>query len=562
MTFRGVQIRLFLTCWLIYGLHFATEFVREHYLVVSMVDDRSFDLTRYRSLNPDIFTNPPNAPHGGVHQGANPGISMLGALVYAPLKPAVDAVVRRELAARGDRDTLAVFRDETRPNRLKFYQETRRKGLDVRFGLVAMITAVLCMAPIAALSVVIMFRLFEGAGLARRLSLGLALAYAFATPVFFRASYLNHNLAIGVYSALAFLLLWNPGGRLRMRESYREVTAGLLGGLCLLHDYSGGLSLALLGGYLVWRVARTEGWSRIFVPGLRYTAGAIPGIALLWFYQWRSFGNPFLPPQHWMPPVEWSNVGYQGVGGFQWELFRMLLVDPRFGLLVCSPVLILAFATPFLRRRVGALLPTRELVFCYVYSAVFLLFFSTVQYTRLQWVSGGPRYLVPVVPFLFLASAVALVRLPRIVSYAFVVLSFVVTWSMTMVRSQTGVLDSVQQTIVGGIRLPALTTYSRMATQYAPWLHGDASPFPILMLATAVLAAIWFVRPAWAPLLRGGSGRNHLERHPSDDTSHVESSAARMKNAAEEGPLAATPARARVDLVIPVLNEAHVLERA
>ena len=34
-----------------------------------------------------------------------------------------------------------------------------------------------------------------------------------------------------------------------------------------------------------------------------YVAGATPPVLLLWWYQWRSFGDPFRPGQHWMPPV-------------------------------------------------------------------------------------------------------------------------------------------------------------------------------------------------------------------------------------------------------------------
>ena len=43
----GVRIRLFLTCWLVYVLHFATDFSREHYLVVSIVEDGSYALDKY-----------------------------------------------------------------------------------------------------------------------------------------------------------------------------------------------------------------------------------------------------------------------------------------------------------------------------------------------------------------------------------------------------------------------------------------------------------------------------------------------------------------------------------
>ena len=499
MTLRGIQVRLFLTCWVIYALHFATEFIREHYLVVSIVEDRSFDLGKYYGINPDIFRNPPNAPHGGTHQGANPGISMMGALVYAPLRPAVEWIVRRELASRGAvKDTMATFRDETRQDRLRFYRQTRAMGLDVRFGLVAMITAVLCMAPLTAASVVVVFRILGGLGITQKAALALSFVYAFATPTFFRSSYLNHNLAIAVFSIAAFLLLWNPGDTVKMPAARRQILAGALGGLCLLNDYSGALSLALLGLYLLWREWREHSPAEALRAGLRYGAAAVPSILLLWFYQWQSFGNPFYPPQHWMPPVDWSDVGYQGVGGMKLELFNLLLFDHRFGLFVCAPLLALAVVTPFLARR-RPLVPVRELVLCYAIAAAYLAFFSAVQYTRLQYVSGGPRYLLPAVPFLFLASLVTLLRMPKVLAYGLVFVTFVISWSMTMVRSHAGVLDNVQQTLIGGLRLNALQTFSRMSSQYAPWLTGYASPYPALLVTAVVIWAIWRLRRPWAP---------------------------------------------------------------
>src|SRR2546428_8630839 len=161
MPTRGVRLRLFLTCWLVFVLHFATDFVREHYLVVSMVEDHSYRLDPYYGLHVDIFQNPPEARAPGAHHGANPGISMLAALPYFVLRPAVDWVVGRELAARRARgDTSAAYRDD-RPRRVEFYRNVRRRGLDIRFGLVAAIALGLCMAPLSAGSAVLMFSLLE-----------------------------------------------------------------------------------------------------------------------------------------------------------------------------------------------------------------------------------------------------------------------------------------------------------------------------------------------------------------------------------------------------------------
>ena len=48
---RGVAVRLFLTCWLIYGLHFATNTVREIYPALSLGDHLSFNVSEYSGLH-------------------------------------------------------------------------------------------------------------------------------------------------------------------------------------------------------------------------------------------------------------------------------------------------------------------------------------------------------------------------------------------------------------------------------------------------------------------------------------------------------------------------------
>ena len=326
-----MRIRLFLTCWVLFCLHFATDFVREHYLVVSMVEDGTFDLGRFYGLHEDIFKNPPNAPGGGVHHGANPGVSMLAAIPYAAVRPVVDRVVARTLAARkvSGGDSVAIYNDP-REARVKFYRDAFRLGLDIRFGLVGIVTMVLCMAPLSALGVVVICRVLEGTGLSEKHALGLSLAYAFATPVLFRSAFLNQNLVNGVAAMLAFFLLWNPGERLRLSEPRRVVLAGLSAGFAFLCDYSGALALGILGLYALAKARDHKDWGGVIRTGLLYTAGALPMILILWWYQWQAFGHAILPPQHWMPAVIYSDQGYQGVTGPNLGLLKMLLVDPRF----------------------------------------------------------------------------------------------------------------------------------------------------------------------------------------------------------------------------------------
>jgi hypothetical protein len=84
---RSIKIRLFLTCWLIFVLHFSTDFVWKHYLILSMVENFSFYMDRFKDLQTDIF-EPLN---DRVHYNTNHGASMIAAIFYFILEPAAEA---------------------------------------------------------------------------------------------------------------------------------------------------------------------------------------------------------------------------------------------------------------------------------------------------------------------------------------------------------------------------------------------------------------------------------------------------------------------------------------
>src|SRR5436305_11506588 len=101
---RGIGIRLFVTCWLIYSVHLATNTVREIYLALAIGDHFSFRVDEYAHMHPDLFEK----PGFGWHHGANPGASMVAALPYVLARPLIDPIVARVNTARRARPDSAI----------------------------------------------------------------------------------------------------------------------------------------------------------------------------------------------------------------------------------------------------------------------------------------------------------------------------------------------------------------------------------------------------------------------------------------------------------------------
>jgi hypothetical protein len=102
----------------------------------------------------------------------------------------------------------------------------------------------------------------------------------------------------------------------------------------------------------------------------------------------------------------------------------------------------------------------------------------------------GVRYVVPVVPALFLLSFLALVRLPALVQFVVIVLTFAESWCLSMVRA-TDISDSIVRVLLGGFQLPWVNVLAKMAPQYLPFLGQQASPLPLFVLCGALLYGVW-----------------------------------------------------------------------
>ena len=486
-TARGTAVRLFLTCWMVFLLHSATNIAREHYLAFAIGDRASFRVDEYQGLHPDLF----ETPGRGWHINSNPGVSMMAALPYAAARPLITAVVTRVQQGRAASGVLEPPAYDTPwPNSRKFFAEAWRRGLDVKFGLASMAIQAGFMAPASALMAVAMFLLLRRLFLSDRIATWLTLLYAFGTPVFFRTGYLNHNVIVGYVVFAGFVTLWHPHQQ-SIREGWRATLAGLAGGTAVLLDYSGVVMLAGLLLYGLHRRYVESGSSSASKFLIAYGLGAAGPLALLWFYQWVSFGDPFQPAQRWMPAVAWADQGYRGLSLPMPDLLAATLFDYRYGLFVSCPLMLLAFAAPWLDRE--RVLPRREMRFVLLLFAAFWLFCGSVNYGRLQF-NTGIRYMTSMLPLLFLPAAVALVRLPQAALSGMVILSGTVSWCLAMhrdVERDLGVAGAVLHVLIGGFELPALTTVARMGDALGEFVARGVSPLPLFVLAGLASWGIW-----------------------------------------------------------------------
>jgi len=485
---RGTACRLFITCWLVYALHFATNTVREIYPALSLGDRMSFDVTEYTDLHPDIF----EIPGRGVFINSNPGASILGALPYTLTRPLIDWIVERINRSRDGSPELLPKYDIPFPLVKEFYRKAYERGLDVKLGLAAGVMQALLMAPLSAFSAVLMFYILVSLTGSIRTALLLALLYAFATPVFYRTAQLNQNLLVGHSAFFAFALLWRPWKKdaspLCASTSY--LGAGLLCGWAVVLDYSGLVVLSVLGLYALVRVFSLRKKTRVVSNMFSFVIGVTVAISVLMAYQWLYFGHPLYPAQHYMPPTPFSRYGYNGLNWPDLRLLWETAFGMRFGLFISAPLLLMSLYIPgwFQRTRIVAAQETWLII---IYSVVFFLFSASIKFGYLQF-NSGVRYIVPVVPFLFLLSAGVLLRMPKLLATIVGIAATYWSWCLAMYRDVEhglGIPESIIHVTLEGPRLPWIKTLERMN-----YVTTDYASSIVIALAAIVLWSIWALR--------------------------------------------------------------------
>jgi hypothetical protein len=244
-------------------------------------------------------------------------------------------------------------------------------------------------------------RLEPGYGVAAAVTLGLC---TMVLP--FSTLYFSHVLA-ALLGFAAFAVLWKerdgPG------RAALVALGGLLAGLAFATEYPLALGAGVLGLYAISRGARLR-------RGLAYAGGALVGALPLFAYNLWAFGS--ITHLSYANAVKVQGLtGHDVLGSNAGGFFGVGVPDPKVvldllfsakGLFTLSPVLVMGVVGIVLLRRGGR----RAEAWVIGGLAVAYLVYNSGYWLPFGGGTPGPRFLMPVVPFLALPLALAYRRFP------------------------------------------------------------------------------------------------------------------------------------------------------
>ncbi|GAB4118201.1 MAG: hypothetical protein Fur005_22880 [Roseiflexaceae bacterium] len=307
----------------------------------------------------------------------------------------------------------------------------------------AILTATTVAIPAAVLGVLI-FWVLGLLGFERPIRLLATLGYGLATPAAaYAGNYYSHQfVAALLFGAFALLLAAQqaqPGTQRLKLGRARALLFGLLCGYALISEYPPAVIIATFGVFLLARVRPLD----IGLAAL----GGIPPILLMMAYNQASFGTIW--PVGYSHSALWQDqhhTGFMSITYPRIEALWGLLFGNFRGLFVRAPWLLLAlpgFVIWWKSRE------QRGFWWISLFSVVALTLFYG---SSIMWWGGfgiGPRYLVPMLPFLVIPACYALRPLwkslaGRIVSIGLVLLSLLLTWAETL-AGQSFPTDATRQ---------------------------------------------------------------------------------------------------------------------
>jgi hypothetical protein len=276
-------------------------------------------------------------------------------------------------------------------------------------------------------------------------ALGIAVLYALASPAFPYGVIYSYESLVNLLSFFAFMEIIRPS-----HELHREqlIGTGFSLGMLPLLWYPVGMISIIMGSILIYRTPRRA---------LQYALPAfLVPVICLFLYNWVVFDHPFsLPYQHRVVAGSVRIEGpFLGSGFPSIEIAIKLLVGSRRGLFLTMPIAALALLSVL---KVTSWKGEKGSFDLRVAWVIFIAVFVWNASRPVFWHSGtglfGPRYLMPVMPFLFVMLIHVFHWIPIVLLSVLGAVSFVVNLAGAHYNQQWDV-DSVAMFVFHGPRFP------------------------------------------------------------------------------------------------------------
>jgi hypothetical protein len=373
----GLRVRLFATIFLIYAIHFNSlhdNAQRYVYLMEALVEQHSIfvDNVPEASVYPgdDVVTI-----HGRRCADNNPGLSFLAAPFWAP----VAAVLARP-------GMPAVLGDA-----------------NVHYFIAHLVATLATTSLFATFGALLLAELVFAATRRRSRAIFAALLFAFGTIVFHHATHMNQNVPIAVIVLTLFVLLTTPEVLGVRRPVVQSALVGFLIGLAAFID----LSIVPFGVVALPRLWRTHRKSKTL---LALAVGAAVPLLALAIFQYEAYGNPFRDV-HYYYYEKRGRSGMTALLELDFRVFLDQIILPGHGLIAYSPFtalagwyLVRAKARSHAHPDAGSPVSVHTWRFALAIVIAYLIFALINYGSRNTYF--GPRYLMPIVPFLVWAFCI------------------------------------------------------------------------------------------------------------------------------------------------------------
>jgi hypothetical protein len=384
-------------------------------MVFAVVEDGTFQIDQY-------VANTVDYAKVGEHYYSDkaPGAALLGIPLYAALAPVLDTPLLSSVTTR--LESHSAFAGTLR---------TEGSGVSaqkVRFAIVQVFLSLLLAAlPTAALAALI-FLWLEVVTPAVLPRLVVALGYGLATPAFAYANaFYGHQLSAFLLFAAFYLLARAP----THIGVGRALGVGLLLGYAFVTEYPVALMIVPLGLYALYAFWQRRQLAPIFWLA---TGGLVVAAGWMW-YNVTIFGGPlelgYSRSELW---TDQHHTGFMSLTTPTLDAVWGITFSPFRGLFLLAPWLLLALPGFVLWWRAGRLRAEWWLALS-ITVAIFLF-----NAASSMWWGGfaiGPRYLLPMLPFLVLPIGFVLAAWGdrlwlRIVTGFGLLWSLIAVWSMTL----------------------------------------------------------------------------------------------------------------------------------